>query len=231
MAGRARMTIDEMPLEWCFQRGVKLDFRAFPDGYVVTAQDVEDELKRIGHDLQPLDIVLVNTAAGMALGRPTFVNVGCGMGYEATMYLTTRGVRVTGTDAWSWDAPFTYTAQKVAETGDTSLIWEGHKAGRDIGYCHLEKLHNLEALPPTASRSAASPQDQGRVRRVDPRRRHHRGLTHAPCNLAQWAPRWRAGGRLGRWRALSFGAWPDLVGRDRGLGGGDAGSRPPGRTG
>jgi kynurenine formamidase len=42
----------------------------------------------------------------------------------------------------------TYTAQKVAETGDTSLIWEGHKAGRDIGYCHLEKLHNLEALPP-----------------------------------------------------------------------------------
>jgi kynurenine formamidase len=43
--GRARMTIDEVPLEWCFQRGVKLDFRAFPDGYVVTAQDVEDELK------------------------------------------------------------------------------------------------------------------------------------------------------------------------------------------
>jgi hypothetical protein len=29
------------------------------------------------------------------------------------------------------------------------LIWEGHKAGRHIGYCHLEKLHNLEALPPT----------------------------------------------------------------------------------
>ena len=24
---------------------------------------------------------------------------------------------------------------------------EGHKAGRDIGYCHIEKLHNLEALP------------------------------------------------------------------------------------
>ena len=28
-----------------------------------------------------------------------------------------------------------------------ALIWEGHKAGREIGYCHLEKLHNLEALP------------------------------------------------------------------------------------
>jgi kynurenine formamidase len=148
MDGGARaITIDEVPLEWCFQNGVKLDFRHFPNGYVVTAQDVEDELKRIGHELQPLDIVLVNTAAGMALGQPDFVSTGCGMGYEATMYLTTRGVRVTGTDAWSWDAPFVYTAEKVKETGDTSLIWEGHKAGRDIGYCHLEKMHNLEALP------------------------------------------------------------------------------------
>jgi kynurenine formamidase len=147
--GRRAITIDEVPLDWCFRPGVKLDFRHFPDGYVVTAADVERELARISYALQPLDIVLVNTAAGAALGDPEFVNRGCGMGYEATMYLTTRGVRVTGTDAWSWDAPFKYTAERVKATGDTSLIWEGHKAGRDIGYCHLEKLHNLEALPPS----------------------------------------------------------------------------------
>jgi kynurenine formamidase len=40
-----------------------------------------------------------------------------------------------------------HTARKYAATRDPSLIWEGHKAGRHIGYCHLEKLHNLEALP------------------------------------------------------------------------------------
>ena len=147
--GERSITIDEVPLEWCFQPGVKLDFRHFDNGYVVTAADVEAELKRIGHDLRPLDIVLVNTAAGKAVGQPDYVSTGCGMGYEATIYLTSRGVRVTGTDAWSWDAPFVYTAEKVKETGDTSLIWEGHKAGRDIGYCHLEKLHNLEVLPST----------------------------------------------------------------------------------
>ena len=145
--GERALTIDEIPLEWCFQPGVKLDFRHLPDGHVVTAAEVEAELQRIGHELNPLDIVLVNTAAGMALGDPDYVSRGCGMGYEATLYLTSRGVRVTGTDAWSWDAPFVHTARKVAETGDTSLIWEGHKAGREIGYCHLEKLHNLEALP------------------------------------------------------------------------------------
>ena len=146
--GKPAMTIDEVPLDWCFRPGVKLDFRHLPDGHVVSGAEIEAKLARIGHLLQPLDIVLVNTAAGMALGNPDFVNIGCGMGYAATMYLTTRGVRVTGTDAWSWDAPFAHTAQKVQESGDTSLIREGHKAGRDIGYCHLEKLHNLEALPP-----------------------------------------------------------------------------------
>jgi kynurenine formamidase len=149
MDGGARaITIDEVPLDWCFRPGVKLDFRNMSDGHVVTAAEVEAELQRIGHDLQPFDIVLVNTAAGMAVGNPDFVDIGCGMGYEATIYMLERGVRVTGTDAWSWDAPFSHTARKVSATGDTSLIWEGHKAGRDIGYCHLEKLHNLEALPP-----------------------------------------------------------------------------------
>ena len=145
--GKPAITIDEVPLDWCFRPGVKLDFRHLPNGHVVTAAEVEAELARIEVELQPLDIVLVNTAAGMAVGDPDFVNIGCGMGYEATMYLLERGVRVTGTDAWSWDAPFSYTAKKVAETGDRSLIWEGHKAGKDIGYCHLEKLHNLEVLP------------------------------------------------------------------------------------
>ena len=57
--------------------------------------------------------------------------------------------RLTGTDAWSWDAPFVHTAKKYGQTKDARLIWEGHKAGRDIGYCHIEKLHNLESLPPT----------------------------------------------------------------------------------
>ncbi|QQV79432.1 cyclase family protein (plasmid) [Sphingomonas aliaeris] len=146
--GRPAMTIDEVPLDWCFRPGVKLDFRHLPDGHVVTGAEMEAELERIGHRLQPLDIVLVNTRAGSRLGEADFLGAGVGMGYEATMYLTTRGVRVTGTDAWSWDAPFSHTAKRVADTGDYSLVWEGHKAGREIGYCHMEKLANLESLPP-----------------------------------------------------------------------------------
>src|SRR5216683_811311 len=148
-SGERSWTIDEVPLEWCLQPGVRLDFRHLPDGYVATAKDVENELKRIGHTLSPLEIVVVNTSAGAKYGRQDYVTSGCGMGYEATMYLLERGVRLTGIDGWSWDAPFVYTAKKYAETKDASLIWEGHKAGRHIGYCHIEKLHNLEQLPST----------------------------------------------------------------------------------
>jgi kynurenine formamidase len=118
------------------------------DGQVVTAADVERELERIGYTIQPLDIVLVNTRAGSRYGHDDYLRSGCGMGEEATLYLLERGVRLTGTDGWSWDAPFVHTAERYAESHDASLIWEGHKAGREIGYCHLEKLHNLEALPP-----------------------------------------------------------------------------------
>lgn len=155
--GERAITIDEVPLDWCFQPGVKLDFRHLPDGHVVGADDVEAELARIGHVLSPFEIVLVNTSAGKRYGETDYVTAGCGMGHDATMYLLERGVRLTGTDGWSWDAPFVHTREKYLQTGDARLIWEGHKAGREIGYCHLEKLHNLEALPDSGFTVACFP--------------------------------------------------------------------------
>jgi kynurenine formamidase len=155
--GEPAATIDEIPLDWCFSAGVKLDFRHFSDGYVVTVADVRQELERIGYVLRPFDIVLVNTRAGGRYGADDYVQSGCGMGREATLFLLESGVRVTGTDAWSWDAPFQYTKERVDATGNYDLIWEGHKAGRERGYCHMEKLHNLEVLPPTGFDVACFP--------------------------------------------------------------------------
>jgi kynurenine formamidase len=145
--GKRAITIDECPLEWFFQRGVKLDFRHLPNGHVVSAIEIEAELARIKHTLQPFDIVVCNTAAGARYGQADYVPTGCGFGRDATVYLTSRGVRVVGTDAWSWDAPFGYTAARYAQSKDARIIWEGHKAGREIGYCQIEKLANLDQLP------------------------------------------------------------------------------------
>lgn len=145
--GQPAMTIDQLPLEWCFAPGVKLDFRHLPSGHLVTGAELEAEFERIAYTLQPFDIVLINTCAGAVYGMPEYLNSGCGMGREATLWLLERGVKVVGTDAWSWDAPFSYTRQRFLATGDASLIWEGHKAGRDIGYGQMEKLTNLHLLP------------------------------------------------------------------------------------
>jgi kynurenine formamidase len=158
MDGGARaITIDEVPLEWCLQPGVKLDFRHLPDGYVVTPTDIDAELDRIDHELSPLEIVVVNTAAGARYGQEDYIHSGCGFGRAATLHLVSKGIRVVGTDGWSWDAPFLHTARRYAETKDASLIWEGHKAGRDAGYCQIEKLHNLECLPATGFKISCFP--------------------------------------------------------------------------
>jgi len=144
--GKRAITIDEVPLEWCFGSGVKLDFRHLPDGHIVTPAEIDAELDRINHKLSPLDIVLVNTSAGDRYGEADYLARGCGMGREAT-HLLEQGVRVAGTDAWSWDAPFSITAQRFAAEKDPNIVWEGHRASMKIGYCHIEKLTNLEKLP------------------------------------------------------------------------------------
>ena len=145
--GKRAITIDEVPLDWCFSDGIKLDFRHFEDGYVVTPNDIDAELTRIGYQIKPFDIVLVNTSAGERYGYDDYLLKGCGMGREATLYLTSKGVKITGTDAWSWDAPFSHTAKRYAESKDSSIIWEGHRAGMERAYCHIEKLGSLEKLP------------------------------------------------------------------------------------
>lgn len=76
--GQRAITIDEVPLDWCFRPGIKFDFTHFEDGYVATEKDVRDELERIGVELKPLDIVLVNTRAGKLYGSREYLSAGCG---------------------------------------------------------------------------------------------------------------------------------------------------------
>ena len=148
-AGARASTIDEIPLDWCMRPGVRLDFRDRPDGHVVTPEEIDGELERIGHALSPLEIVVCATRAGSRYGHDDYIHAGCGFGRAATLHLVEQGVRIVGTDGWSWDAPFSTTLERFARDRDPSIIWEGHKAGRERGYCQLEKLHALEQLSAT----------------------------------------------------------------------------------
>jgi kynurenine formamidase len=145
--GLPALTIDEVPLDWCLQDGVMLDFSHKADGERITAADVEAELGRIGYELKPLDIVLVRTGADKFWGQREYLIKGAGMTRESTLYLTDRGIKVVGIDAWSWDRPLPFLAKEFKETGDPSVIWEAHFAGIDAGYCHMEKMAGLGNLP------------------------------------------------------------------------------------
>ncbi len=155
--GSRALTIDEIPLEWCFSDGVMLDLSDKPDGYLVRAADLEEAVRKIGYTIKPLDIVLIYTGASKAWGTPEYMVKGCGMGREATLWLLDQGVKITGTDAWSWDRPLSIIAKEFAVTRDPSIIWEGHFASIEKGYSHMEKLCNLEKLPPTGFKVTCFP--------------------------------------------------------------------------
>ncbi|MGD9818300.1 MAG: cyclase family protein [Desulfomonilaceae bacterium] len=144
--GVPAMTIDQIPLEWCFSDGIILDFSHKADGDRITIKDLEAELDKIDYEIKPLDIVLIRTGADSYWGTPEYLVKGCGMDRESTLFLTQKGVKVVGIDAWSWDRPLPYLAKEFSETGDPRVIWEAHFAGIDVGYCHMEKMANLDAI-------------------------------------------------------------------------------------
>lgn len=144
--GKKALTIDEVPLDWCFGDGVVLDFCHKADGERITVEDLKKELGRIEYDIKPLDIVLIHTGADLKWGSPEYLVAGAGMDKESTLYLTKKGVRVVGIDAWSWDRPLSYLAREFAQTKDPKVVWEAHFAGIEIGYCHMEKMANLSAI-------------------------------------------------------------------------------------
>jgi len=149
-------TIGQIPLEWCVGHLVVLDLSDMPDGYVAVPSDIDIRLDKLDYKLKTGDIVCVHTSASGYWGTPEYLLKGCGIGREATLHILRQGVRVVGTDAWSWDAPFSYTVQKWKESlkkgaPDSSIIWEGHFAGIEMGYCQLEKLTNLDKVPPLGS--------------------------------------------------------------------------------
>ena len=155
--GEPAWTIDRIPLEWCMGDGVMVDFSDKPDGYVCNSADFIEYFDKVGYRLKVGDIVLVHTNAMEDWGSPRYLVRGCGIGREATLWLANQGIHIMGTDAWSWDAPLSLIAEKFAQTHDASLIWEGHKAGAECIYCHMEKLNHLEQLPPFGFRVICFP--------------------------------------------------------------------------
>jgi kynurenine formamidase len=145
--GEPARTIDEVPVEWCCGDATVLDFTWMDAGSEISVADVDAALDERGYDEPPTGIVLLETGADDLWGEPEYLTEFPGMGAEATKHLVEQGVRVIGTDAYGFDKPFDEMGRRFVETGDSGELWPAHFAGREVDYCQIEKLANLDSLP------------------------------------------------------------------------------------
>ena len=146
--GQPARTIDEMPLDWFFRPGVVLDFTDKPAGYMFSSEDLKEKLTSIKYELQPFDIVLIRCDADKYLHNDDFVKIHVGSSAEATHWLIDQGIRVVGTDGWGWDIPLHLQAKDYKNNPRPGVIWQAHYVGIEKEYCQIEKLANLDQLPP-----------------------------------------------------------------------------------
>ncbi len=153
--GERAQTIDELPLEWFLSGGVVVDMTAKDDGEAIGTGDVQRGLERAGHELRPLDIVLVRTDRDAHYRELDYIARGPAVTAEATAWLFEQGVRVMGIDAWGWDGPLHLQVEAAKREDRPGVFWAAHQA--DLPYSQIERLCNLGALPPTGFRIACFP--------------------------------------------------------------------------
>lgn len=154
--GRPAKTIEQCPLEWFFSDGVVLDLRHKRPNTRIEIEDLQRALEKIGYTLKPLDIVMIMSGCDARLGTAEYFEQP-GMTRESTLWLVDHGIKVIGVDMYGFDRKFQDMADEFAQTGDGRLIWEAHFAGIDREYCQIEKLVNLDKLPPYGFKVACFP--------------------------------------------------------------------------
>lgn len=145
--GRPARRIDEVPLEWCFAPGVMLDMRHKGPGEEITVADLQEALTKIDYRLSPGDIVLLQVGCDKRMESKAYFDQP-GLGREGTLWLTEQGIRVIGIDGYTLDRQFTAMVEDFRRTGDGHHIWPAHFAGITREYLQIEKLANLDQLPP-----------------------------------------------------------------------------------
>jgi cyclase len=144
--GSEALTIDKVPLAWCFGPGVLLDVRG-ASALAIDVDEITSELRRIGHTVTAGDIVMFRTGADERFdGDPAYPASGRGLTRDALVWLVEQGVKVIGTDAESLDRPLPDMLSD-ARIGNTDSFFPVHRAAREFEHCQLLKLGNLSALP------------------------------------------------------------------------------------
>jgi len=145
--GHPSKTAEEIPLEYCYQDGVKLDLAHKKPAQAITGDDIKTALEKIDYKLKPLDIVLLQTGADKLFGGPKYFTDYPGVDISAIDYLLDRGIKVFGVDTMGIDRPYRFMLKEFLEKKDPKYLYPAHFYGRKREFIHIERLANLENLP------------------------------------------------------------------------------------
>jgi kynurenine formamidase len=148
-SGDRSRSVDELPLEWFYNRGVKLDLRHMRKGQSIEVEDLVEALDASGHQLQAEDIVLIWTATDRLWGKREYFSDAPGMSRAATAWLVERQIKLIGIDTYGFDRPFGAMLSDFFQTRDPRHLWPAHFYGREREYIQIERLANLDQLPAT----------------------------------------------------------------------------------
>lgn len=155
--GSPARSVDQLPLEWFYSDGVRLDLRHKQPQDFITIADIKTALDATKHALKPLDIVLIWTGTDKLWGKREYFSHAPGMSREATEWLVEQGIKVIGIDTYGFDRPFVTMLEDFWRTGDRSYLWPAHFYGREREYIQIERLANLDQLPDTGFQVACFP--------------------------------------------------------------------------
>jgi len=145
--GRSSKTSEEIPLEYCYQDGVKLDLSYKKANEVIKAEDIKLALEKINYQLKSLDIVLLYTGADKLYGGAKYFTDYPGVDVSAIDYLLDRGIKIFGVDTMGIDRPYRFMLKEFLETKDPKTFYPAHFYGRKREFIHIERLANLDKLP------------------------------------------------------------------------------------
>ena len=143
--GRASKTAEEIPLEWCYADGVKLDLSLKKPNETINAKDLESALKKINYTLKERDIVLIHTGADKFYGSPKYFTDYPGVDISAIDFFLDRGIKIFGVDTMGIDRPYKFMLKEFLE--EKKPLYPAHFYGRKREFIHIERLGNLENLP------------------------------------------------------------------------------------
>lgn len=143
--GKPARKVLDMPLDWFMGQGVVLDVRA--SGGTVTDETVKQTIADGAVDPSPGSIVLFRSDSDLRLGTPEYFTESTVITPCAVDELLHRGVKVIGTDCWSFDGPPRRMVEKFYRTKDGRALWPTHLHGREREFVQIEGLANLRSIP------------------------------------------------------------------------------------